>query len=191
MAKSRCLNAKVLVCIALGAALITILLFTLPYTRDTALANGGSDTVVKNEKVGPYELEVGILPGKPKVGDLHLSILVRDASSNQLITDATVMVVARGPEGATGVGPVQAVNTPESSQFYDVDIPLDMEGNWALTLDVESDQGHATLELPLEVEKSGGINLILVAAGAIAMLALGIWIWDRVSNRRERLRQRT
>ena len=36
-------------------------------------ANGGTRPVVKNERVGPYELEVGILPGSPRVGNLHLS----------------------------------------------------------------------------------------------------------------------
>ena len=97
-------------------------------------ANGGTRLVVKNERVGPYELQVGILPGSPKVGNLHLSILVKDAAAGATITSATITVMARGPEGATNVSLVQATNTPQSPQFYDGDIPLDTEGSWTLTL---------------------------------------------------------
>ena len=93
-------------------------------------ANGGTRPVVKNERVGPYELEVGILPGSPRVGNLHLSILVKDAGSGVLLTDATVMVAAEGPIDATIAGPVRAVNTPQRPEFYDADITLDMVGSW-------------------------------------------------------------
>ena len=82
---------------------------------------GGTRSLTKNERMVPYEIQVGILTGAPSVGNLHLSILVKDPE-----TRATIMVMAAGPEVATNVGPIRAINASLSSQLYDLDIPLDM-----------------------------------------------------------------
>jgi len=39
--------------------------------------------------------------------------------------------------------------------------------------------------VPLEVrEGGGGINWILLAAVAVAIVTVGVWTWDRVAGRR-------
>ena len=157
----------------------------------TALANGAGHEVVKNAKAGPYELQVSILPGSPKVGNLHLSILVKNAETGAAITDATVMVAATGPLGATNVSPMQAVNTPQGPQFYDVDIPLDTAGKWTLTVDTDSSLGKANLGLSLEVAQSRGTSLLWMAAGIVAALAFGLGTWDMLRSRRRRRKQKT
>ena len=173
-------------------ALISIVLLgTLTYAQGIAFANGNTRPVIKNERVGPYDLQVGILPGTPRVGNLHFSILVNNAESGEPITDALVTVAANGPLNATSVGPVQALNTPQIPQFYDVDIPLDMEGSWIFTMAVATDLGEASLELPLEVSSPSGFSVAFVAAVAIALLAVSIWTWDRIRRWRRRRRQRT
>ncbi len=166
-----------------------VLLGALAYVQGIAFANGNTRPVVKNERVGPYDLQVGILPGTPRVGNLHFSILVNNAENGEPITDALVMVAANGPLNATSVGPVQALNTPRNPRFYDVDVPLDMEGSWTFTLEVVTELGEASLELPLEVSRPGGFSVAFVAAVAIALLAVSIWTWDRVRRRRRRRRQ--
>ncbi len=93
------------------AAVIGLVIFATvatasPYESNTASANGASRKVVSNALVGPYELQVGILPGSPKVGNLHLSIQLKDATDGSNITDAIIMVMATGPSGATTVSPV-------------------------------------------------------------------------------------
>ena len=158
----------------------------LGFSMNWAQANGGTRAVVKNARVGPYELQVGIFPGRPKVGNLHLSILVKDAEAKTLVTDATVMVAVRGPEGATDVSPVQATNTPQSPQFYDVNIPLDVEGSWTLTVETNSYLGKASLDVPLEVTEPGGLDLLFPLAGMVAILTLAVWAWDRTRARRKR-----
>ena len=167
-----------------------VVLGALTYAQGTAFANGNTRPVVKNEWVGPYDLQVGILPGTPRVGNLHFSILVNNAENGEPITDALVTVAANGPPNAASVGPVRALNTPQSPQFYDVDVPLDMEGSWTFTLEVTTDLGEASLELPLEVSRPGGFSVAFVAAVAIALLAVCIWTWDRIRRRRRHRRQR-
>ena len=160
------------------ALLLAAALITQSGTAQVS-ANGATRPVVKNERVGPYELQVGILPGKPKVGNLHLSILVKDAATGIAVTDATISITATGPEGATGVGPTQALNTPQNPQFYDVDIPLDLEGSWTVTLETDSPLGIASLDIPLEVTASGGFNLVWVAAGALIIVIILFWARDK------------
>ena len=153
-------------------------------------ANGATRELVKSERAGPYELRVGVFPGTPRIGNLHLSIQVKDAERGEILTGAAVTVTANGPEGATDVGPVRAVTTLDSPQFYDVDIPLDVVGRWDFTLDIEAELGDAALEVPLHVSEAEGFNLIFLLALAIAFLALAIWTWDRVRGKRRQRRQK-
>ena len=154
----------------------------------TADANGATVPVVRNERAGPYELEVGILHGSPRVGTLHLSILVQDAQSGGLITDAVVTVRAEGPAGATGVGPLLTASSRDAPQFYDVDIPLDLKGDWTLFLDVRSTLGHEQLELPLRVTKAGGVSLAFLLTVGVALLAALFWASTLLRRRGRRRR---
>lgn len=169
--------------------LVALMLMTStigPFDRSSVLANGATRELFKNERAGPYELQVGILPGRPKVGNLHLSILITDAESRGAVTNATVSVAVEGPEASTSIGPVPARNTFQNPRFYDVDLLLDAEGSWLLNMKIDGDQGLADLEFPFEVTSSGGVSLALVAAVTIACLAVSIWGWDRIKGRRRR-----
>ena len=166
-----------------------VLLGALTCSHSTAFANGSTRPVVKNERVGPYDLEVGILPGTPRVGNLHFSVLVNDAEAGEPIIDALVTIAASGPPDSTNVGPVQALSTIQSPQFYEADVPLDMEGRWTFTLEVAAEPGEASLELPMEVSRPSGFSVAFVAAVAVALLAVSIWTWDRIRRRRRRRRQ--
>ena len=153
---------------------------------DLALANGGSRPLVTNAISGPYELQIGIFPGDPKVGNLHVSIQVNAADGGAPVTDATVLVSASGPAGAADVPPVQAVNMPQSPQFYETDLPLDAVGSWTLTVETESGLGPATLEVPFQVTEPDGIDIIYVIAGGVALIALSLWILERIGKRQKR-----
>ena len=165
---------------------LALLLVTAPsvFIPSTGLAeaNGGSRPVVTNATVGPYKMQVGIFPGQPRVGNQHLSIRVEDAAGEQLLTGATDYASLAGPPGATSVGVVPATNTPQNPQTYDVDMPLDMIGSWTLTLEMDSELGQASLDVPLEVVEPEGFDLILLLAGGVAILALVLWIRGRISK---------
>ncbi len=147
-------------------------------------ANGATRAVVQDAKAGPYQLQVGILPGSPTVGILHLSIIVQDAENETVITDAAVLVSAQGPTGSANVAPVQAVNTPLDPESYEVDIPLDTVGSWTITLETDGRLGKASLALPMEVAEPDGLPAAWLAAGLAAFLALIFWTWRRAKRRR-------
>ena len=177
--------------VATSLVLILVVFALILQGTQAVSANGATRAVVKDVKVGPYQMAVGILPGNPKVGNLHLSVLVQDAETTAGVSDAILMVMAKGPVGATHVMPVQALNTPQNPQFYDVDISLDMEGRWILTLEMDSELGKASLDVPLEVTESGGFNLVWMAAGAVAVLALAFWGWGKFWPRRRPRQQQS
>ena len=174
---SRPIAAKV------ALALLTAALF---FTSgiDAATANGGTRPLVRDARAGPYSFDVGIFPGRPKVGNFHLSILVKDVASGGALTNATVTVTLTGPEGSTAVGPVQAVNTRQTPRFYDVNVPLDLIGSWDLNLMADSHLGPASLHVPLEVTEATGIDLVYPLIALLGALAVLFWVLARMRSRR-------
>ena len=157
--------------------------------QGTVLANGATKLVLEDVEAGPYRLQVGIIPGSPKVGNLHLSIQVYDAASNSPITDAQVFVSAIGPEGSSSVPSTPAQSPLTDQSFYEADIWLDSEGSWVVTMQINASQGMATQDVPLEVT-SGGISLALLAPILVFTLAVSIWTWDMIKGRRRRQKAR-
>ena len=170
----------------LSIAAILVLAFGLSaatVASATLVSANGATRIVVERTIGPYRLQVGILPGIPKVGILHLSIIVQDSENETVITDAAVLVSAQGPAGSAGVEPVQAVNTPLDPESYEVDIPLDTVGSWTITLETDGRLGKASLALPMEVAEPDGLPAAWMAAGLAAFLALIFWTWRRARRR--------
>ena len=170
--------------------LIAVAGFGLRPSGDVASANGATRIIVNDAEVGPYIIRVGILPGSPKIGLLHLSILIQDAALEVAVTDAAVLMTAtsvelRSIESLDGVGPggstvqVEAFNTPQSPQLYEGNVPFDALGSWILTLETDSPLGPASLDVPLQVTESGGVNLLFVIVGVAAVLVVGSLLWSQ------------
>ena len=172
--------------IGIGLILFTAAWLALADGPDLALANGGSRPLVTDAISGPYELQIGIFPGDPKVGNLHVSIQVNAADGGAPVTDATVMVSASGPVGAANVPPVQAVNMPQSPQFYETDLPLDTVGSWTLKVETQSGLGPASLGIPFQVTEPDGIDILFLVAGGVALVALTLWVLERIGKRQKR-----
>ena len=151
-----------------------------------AAANGRA-TRIASEEQGPYRVEVSILPARAVVNNTHLSVQVMDLSSGAMLPDAVVRVSATGPADAGGqaaaFGPIAAVNDV-SPQFFEAILPFAVPGEWELSISINSDLGAETVQVALPVRAGESINLIWVAAVAVAVLALGIWTYDRIRGRR-------
>ena len=70
--------------------------------------------MVIDEVAGPYLLRVGVLPGDPTLGPLHVSILIQDATGETAVDDATVSVAATGPGAPSQT---EAVNSPRVRSY--------------------------------------------------------------------------
>ena len=167
-----------------GLLLVAALFAALSF--GTASANGAVRLVVIDEVAGPYLLRVGVLPGDPTLGPLHVSILIQDAQGETAVEDATVSVVATGPGASSRT---EAVNSPQSPQLYEGNLYLDSLGEWSLTLDIDSPLGQATHVFDVSA-KAGGFNLMFVIAGAAAVLVVGSLVWSQLQRRRRLSRGR-
>ena len=84
----------------LGLLGIVLLIYTVvapPLQTREVSANGATRLIVNDEKAGPYLFRVGILPGSPKVGNLHLSVLIQSVDGNDAIEDGQLLIQATGP----------------------------------------------------------------------------------------------
>ena len=59
-----------------------------------------------------------------------------------------------------------------------------MVGEWQINVSVDSILGTDSIGLVLEVEeRKNNINWIMISAIVVAIFALGLFTWDRVSGR--------
>jgi len=160
------------------------LVITAAYGYSITSANGRA-LLVSSQEQGPYRIDVSILPGQAVVANTHVSIQVLSLASGDPITEAMVTISANGPEGSSPLGPIPAPND-FSPQFFETDVPFDLPGEWEMTVAVASGLGDAAIVVPMNVREGGGsINWILMAALAVVIVTVGIWMWDRVRGRKQ------
>ena len=150
-------------------------------------ANGAVRLVVIDEVAGPYLLRVGVLPGDPTLGPLHVSILIQDATGGIAVDDATVSVAAKGPGSASQA---EAVNSPQSPQLYEGNLFLDALGEWSLTLDIDSALGQADHTFAVRARAEGGFNLMFIIVPAVVVLIVGSLVLSQLQRRRRLSRER-
>ena len=170
------------ICMLLGAIALVSSVALWPFQINQVSANGGTRLIVKDEKSGAYLFRVGILPGSPKVGNLHLSVIIHSAEGDVPIDDARLVITATGPEAGITTGAVLANSAAQTPQEFDADINLTAIGSWTMTMTADSSLGMATLIVPLEVTESGGFNLIIV----VVIVALVVIIASLVRSRTQK-----
>ena len=152
-----------------------------------ASANGSVRLVVIDEVAGPYMLRVGILPGDPILGPLHVSIRVLDAGDQSPVEDAAVRLSATG---AGTPGQAEAVNSPQDPQLYEGNLWLDALGDWAVTLEIDSPAGPAAHTFNVRARRESGFNLMFVIAAVAAALVVGSLVYSQWQRRRRLSRGR-
>jgi hypothetical protein len=132
----------------------------------SAYANGAAGVEVFKGQQGPYEVTVRTYYPKPPLGDLHLTVIVQEVVDQRLVSNASVTVEATGPEGSV-VGPVEALNSLASPQYYDISLLIGVIGVWQFQVTVDSDLGEERLTFPFQMYDAtvnwGAVITILVA----------------------------
>lgn len=153
-------------------------------------ANGQTVPILETTQ-GLYRVEVRISPATPRVGSLHMVIVLRTLENRQPVNDATVRVRALGPTSESlSVGPVDTYTVPPTFNWYDLNMTLPQEGEWGFTVDITENDQMTRVEFPLMVV-SGSINwgIIIVLISAIPFLMAIAWYFrqsarSRLSRRR-------
>ena len=170
-------------CVKRLATVIVVLLgVVLPASH--AYANGphGGSEEVFSGTVGPYEIKA-LAP--PIVGDMYLAVFVSPQGSTAAVTDATVRLSGRGPDGA--VGPLDT--TLSLTNWYGANIAVDAAGEWEFTVSVDSSLGEATVDFPMVIVQPSGFSWTatgLAAAVLAAATGIGIVLRQRMTRRTSR-----
>ena len=173
-----------------GLAIPALALWT---TIDASVAEANGQTVsILETTQGPYTIDVRVSPPSPRVGSLHLSIVLQTAESGEPVTDASVIVSAVGPlPESLELGPLDTYTTPPTYNWYDLNIALLQEGEWDFTVDIARGEDLTVLEFPLSVSYATvNWGVIIVLLSAIPLLVAAAW-YLRQSTRKGPSRRRT
>ena len=173
----------------LSTTLLVLTAVASPLSPTDASANGGTRLIVNDVRIGPHKFRLGILPGNPKIGNLHLSVLIQASEGDDIIRDGQIVVRASGPEPGMIAGPVQAKNTPLNPQLFDADINLSALGSWVMTLETISNLGESSLVVPLQVTEADGLNLLVVLVFVVIILAVAALWWSQKKRRKQSIRR--
>lgn len=160
---------------------LVVALFAAGSPVQEAVSANGRATLISSQEQGPYRFEVSILPSRAVVNNTHLSVRVMSLESAETLTQAQVRVSAEGPDASNEFGPLIADNDV-LPQFFETTLPFDVPGLWQVSISVATELGDETVLVPMDVRESRPINLILVAAIAVAVIAVSIWTYDRIKS---------
>lgn len=139
--------------IAILLALFGVLAFV--YTRQ------GDGTVTETQNApsywaGPFGIDVTLEPGKPKVGNNTLSLLIRNKDLHP-VSDANIEALSEMPAmGSMPAMPVPIDMKMDSPGHYRGQYELPMAGYWPLTLSIRSDaKGTVRLTFDMSTGRTG------------------------------------
>jgi|GEM_PF-2371242 len=141
-----------------------------------AQANGG--TIIFVDNVGAFNVIVTRSPSPPTPNvSLHMSMLITKANNPQKVTDATVIVSPDMPGMAMGgVVPTRAYRG-QTENTYDVDFPVNMEGQWVFQIQINSPQfGVSDFTVKDKIEKPDAPWIIIIGI-LVGLPILGGLTW--------------
>lgn len=144
-----------------------------------ASANGTAITEVFKGEKGPYRISVRAVTAQLIRGNTHVSMLLYDAATNRLVTDATITVSAQAPDGG-GFGPLDTFHAFTTPDYYDVTFTVGALGSWQFTANVKGQQGETQFAFPLDVEEPVVSWSLVGGLLAVALIALpGVFLLMR------------
>ena len=173
------------------ASLLAAAALTLAAAAQPLLANG---RVLRFDRqdAGPYQVSLGTIPDTPIIGNLHLTMTIKDTASDAYVLDALVTVTGQGPSGGAAlIGPVQASTNLRDPTFYDVNTAVDELGPWIFTVRIEAGPGEAQAAFSVEVREANPLGAIAVLAGLLALMTiLGLSVRAYLQQKRNRAANR-
>ena len=145
-------------------------------------ANGQTVSILDTTE-GPYRVQVRVSPPTPRVGSLHMSVVLELQDDMLPVNDASVWVRAIGPApDSLMVGPVNAEPTTALLNWYDLNIALPEEGWWKFELDIARGEDSTIVEFPVLVS-SGSVNwgVVVVFIAALPLLVSAVWYFRRAT----------
>ena len=160
----------VVICVALIACLV----FPGPL-------HGDGGVLRLSEKSGNYRVTVFTPPGPLRAGPLEVNILVQDAATGVVLSEARVVVSA-----ADRAIPERRIERPATAEaatnklFHAANVDLPNPGLWEITIMIDGSRGEAASQFEVEVAepKSRGASLWpWLSWPALVIIAFAVHQW--------------
>lgn len=140
-----------------------------------AEAHGGV-TEFKKVRAGPYEVAFGTSPRSPGPGSVHVSLRVVDSATGVAVPDAQVSMSGRvlGEDGAEieSFSDVRASVFESDPVFWDIDLAVEVVGDWVFTVNVNGDEGAGSADFEVRVRESSPVTGIITVVVLVAFLSV-------------------
>ena len=127
-------------------------------------------------QAGPYQISLGTIPDTPVVGNIHLTVTVKESATDAYVLDARVAVIGEGPgDDPIEIGPLVAERNLREPTYYEVNTSVEEVGTWAFAVLIEAAPGAAETIFTLQVVKAspiGGIAILAVLLALVTILGL-------------------
>lgn len=156
--------------------LVGLLALALAWAMPAA-AHGGGVIRIAAEPMGSYRLSVWTSPEPPRVGQVHVTVGLADAVTGAPVTNATVRIVAHGPEGGPALTVLATHEGALIPELYEADLRLPTPGEWRFTVAVE-EAGSADFDLSV---RQAAPNWTWIGLGGLGVVVVG---WMALTSRR-------
>ncbi len=116
----------------------------------------------------PYNVQIRVAPDTPRVGNVHMSLVVTRLDDNEDVNNAIVTVTGENQEPETfTIGPLQTSQTPPLLNWYDLTMVLPSPGNWAFVAKIQEGDLSTEFGFDLRVEESSldwGVIIVFISA---------------------------
>ncbi|RMG89688.1 MAG: hypothetical protein D6706_20905 [Chloroflexi bacterium] len=158
----------------IGLYAFMLLALLLGIASEIVQAHGGGDLIVSKASAGPYWVSVWVSPAEPIAGqEVHVSVAVTTAVSEQPILDAKVQLQVHHPETNNPLLTRQVTNTESTNKLlYETDFILDEAATYPLTLQISATDGEGTITFPLIVQPPDIFNSFLLTILGFSLFVL-------------------
>lgn len=143
--------------------------------RAAGCGGGGVVEILTQVSLSPYTVTVGVLPPKPKPGNVRLVVGVCDVASGQPREDVQVSMVPTSPSGVTSAA-IYALNRYTNPGEYSADITVKEAGLWHYLVEVTGPSGRAEFTAAAEIAPPSayeGTATTVIFVVTTALLFLG------------------
>jgi len=138
---------------AIALMLLALMAAGIVFLSDRSSDLLGIQSVGPVHMAGPFQVQLGIDPEKPRIGKNQLTLIIQN-KDDQPVEDANVSATAEMP--AMGAMPAPVEIKPGGAGLYQGQFELPMDGAWPLTVKIQSaTQGQAKLTFEMATSRKG------------------------------------
>ena len=151
---------------------------------------GGRRVRMDDESAGPYLLRVVTSPTPPKVENYNVEVRVKNAVSEKVLTDVTVMIVAEPAER-----PGKAIREKATHEFapipneFAAHILVYEEGLWNISVEVEGELGTGKVTYVEHISNPVNLGWIVAFGPPVAGMTILIIIFMRLQRNAQKARE--